>query len=287
MAKRSRLFVTNEFIQTGLAHLSCPAAIPSIFAAAMFVLLKLLLYLFRPLLWIIAVFLFGILTKNIRRKKLAYRIAFGMLLFFTSPFVITRLLYVYETKPVQLSSSQKFNTGILLGGLVSYSPHDKTGYFNNVADRFIQTALLYKQGHINNIIVAAGNGYITKNDFHEADFIKEHLIQLGIPAEKIYTDGYSRNTMENAVNAKRLSDSIHVTGPYLLISSALHLPRAAKVFRREGMNATPYPCNFLSRSTGNNFLEDYILPSSIALSRWDDLIKEWLGIIVYSLTGKA
>lgn len=89
---------------------------------------------------------------------MAYRIGFGMLLFFTNSFINNSLLKAYEAAPVKLTPSQKFNTGILLGGLVSYSPADQTGYFNNASDRFIQTALLYQQGHINNIIVAAGSG---------------------------------------------------------------------------------------------------------------------------------
>lgn len=254
----------------------------------MFVFVKLLIVLFlRPLLWIFFVFLFALLAKTDRRKKLAFRTAFGLLVFFTNPFVITKLMKAYETKPVQLAASQTFNTGILLGGLVGYSPGDKTGYFNNVSDRFIQTALLYKQGHLNNIIVAAGNGYITEQPFSEAAFIKTHLVQLGIPPERIFTDGLSRNTFENAVNAKRLSDSAHVTGPYLLISSAMHLPRASRVFQKAGINATLYPCNFLSRGGGTNFLEDYLLPSAAALTYWDNLIKEYVGTLLYYITGKA
>jgi uncharacterized SAM-binding protein YcdF (DUF218 family) len=258
-----------------------------ILAAIMFILLKLLLLLFRPLLWIFFVFLFALLTRNVRWKKIAYRVAFGLLLFFTNPFIITRLMLAYEMQPVQLAPSQTFNTGILLGGLVGYSPSDKTGYFNNASDRFIQTALLYKNGHINNIIVAAGNGHITKNDFSEAGFIKKQLIELGIPAEKIFTDSQSRNTLENAINAKKLSDSAHVTGPYLLISSAMHLPRAVKVFRKAGINPVLYPCDFLARGSGNNFLEDYLVPSSIALTRWDNLIKEWVGTVASLISGKA
>lgn len=258
-----------------------------ILAAVMFILLKLLLLFFRPLLWIVFVFLFALLTKNARWKKIAYRLAFGLLLFFTNPFIITKLMQAYEEAPVVLAPSQKFNTGILLGGLVGYSPSDKTGYFNNVSDRFIQTALLYKNGHINNIIIAAGNGYITQNNFSEADFIKNHLVQLGIPAQRIYTDGLSRNTLENAANARRLADSAHVTGPYLLISSAMHLPRAVRVFRKAGINPTTYPCEFLSRGAGNDPLEDYLIPSSIALFRWDNLIKEWVGTIASLISGKA
>jgi uncharacterized SAM-binding protein YcdF (DUF218 family) len=253
----------------------------------MFVLLKLLLVLFKPLVWIIALFIYALLTKNSRRKKIAFRVTFGLLIFFTNPFIINRLLKAYEVAPLQLAPSQTFNTGILLGGLVSYNPEEDKGYFNDVSDRFIQTALLYKQGHIRNILVAAGNGYITKNNFSEAIFIKERLVQLGIPAEKIYTDSKSRNTLENAQYAKGLADSAGLAGPYLLISSAMHLRRAEKVFHKVGIEPTLYPCNFLARGVGNNLFDDYLVPSSEAFSRWDNLIKEWVGILAYSITGKV
>lgn len=253
----------------------------------MFVFLKLLLALFRPLIWIFIVFLYALLTKNLRRKKIAFRATFFLLLFFTNPFVIHELIGAYETQPAKFSAGQKFNAGILLGGMVAYNADENTGYFNNVSDRFIETALLYKQGRIDNVIVAAGNGYVTKNNFSEAAFIKDKLVQLGVPPERIYTDGLSRNTLENAQNAKHLSDSAHITGPYLLISSAMHLPRAAKVFRKAGIEPTLYPCDFISKETRNNFFEDVLLPSSLALSRWDNLIKEWVGTIAYAVTGKS
>ena len=253
----------------------------------MFIVLKLFLFLFRPLIWILLLFLYALLTKNLPRKKLAFRTAFVLLLFFTNPFVIHKLIAAYETQPVQLAPSQKFSTGILLGGLVAYNADEDRGYFNNASDRFIETALLYKQGHVENIVVAAGNGYLTKNNFSEAAFIKDKLVQLGIPPEKIFTDGLSRNTLQNAQNAKHLTDSAHLAGPYLLISSAMHLPRAAKVFRKAGINPTLYPCDFLSQETRNNFFEDAVLPSSLALFRWEILLKEWIGTIAYSVTGKG
>jgi len=260
--------------------------IPAILAA-MFVILKLLLFLFKPLVWVILVFIYALLTKNSRRKKIAFRVTFGLLIFFTNPFIYRSALGAYELEPVQLAPTQKFNTGILLGGMVSYNKKEDKGYFNNVADRFIQTALLYKQGHIEHILVAAGNGYITKNNFSEAAYIKTHLIQLGVPADRIYIDTKSRNTEENARYAKQLADSAGLTGPYLLISSAMHLRRAEKLFRKGGLEPTLYPCNFIAQDKGNNFLEEYLLPSSDAFARWDNLIKEVVGMAVYAVTGKT
>jgi uncharacterized SAM-binding protein YcdF (DUF218 family) len=253
----------------------------------MFVLLKILLFLFRPLIWVLILFAIAAFSKNEKRKKRFFKAGFLILLFFTNPFIIRKCIEVYETKPVTLPSSAQYNAGILLGGMVSYNRNDGNGYFNPAADRFIQTALLYKKGQINSIIVAAGNGYITKNNFREALFIKDRLITLGIPSEKIYTDTSSRNTLENALYSKKIIDSFNIPGPYLLISSAMHLPRAKLVFHKAGINAEVYPCDFISKRISNNFFEDYLLPSAYALKEWDNFIKEMVGSIAYKITGKG
>jgi uncharacterized SAM-binding protein YcdF (DUF218 family) len=253
----------------------------------MFVLLKILLFFLRPVVWIVLVFLLAYFTKNQKRKTILFKTGLLFLLFFTNPFIIRKMISAYETAPVQLASNARYSAGIVLGGFVSYNKKDDRGYFNPAADRFIQTALLYKKGHINKIIVAAGNGYMVKHDFREADFIKQHLVDLGIPADDILTDPLSRNTFENAVNAKGLADSVRLQGPFLLISSAMHLPRAKQAFLKQGMNVIPYPCDFDSKNVGNNFIEDYLLPSGLALNKWDNFLKEIAGITVYKITGKG
>ena len=253
----------------------------------MFILLKILLYFLRPVIWIVAIFIVAFFTKKEIRKRSLYTSGFILLLFFSNPFIIRQLLKWYEEKPVQLSAAEKYNTGIVLGGFVSYNKKEDKGYFNDACERFIQTALLYKTGRINKIIVAAGNGYIVNHDFKEADYIRQKLVDLGIPAVDILTDPYSRNTLENAVNSKKIIDSAHINGPFLLISSAMHLPRAKMVFIKNGINVKPYPCDFSSKDVGNNLLEDYILPSAFALFQWDNLIKEIAGVVGYKITGKG
>ena len=252
----------------------------------MLLLTKLVLFLLRPFLWIVFLFLYAFLTKNEKRKKTAFRTGIGLLLFFSNPAISSWALQAYEAEPVKLAPGQTFQTGILPGGLVSYSEKDKAGHFNNVADRFIQTALLYKQGKIKYIIVAAGSSHMTEDAYSEASFIKKNLVEIGVPAEHIFTDTTSRNTVQNAQRAKMLTDSANLPGPYLLITSAMHIPRAVKMFHKAGLPVSPYPCEFLSRGSGSDFLEDYLLPTSGAFGRWENLIKELLSTAVYHLTGK-
>jgi uncharacterized SAM-binding protein YcdF (DUF218 family) len=214
-------------------------------------------------------------------------VALVALVFFTNPFIIGLLLRAYETKPVELAPTETYASGIVLGGFISYNARDDKAYFNPASDRFIQTALLYKTGHIKKIIVSAGNGYITKNNFREADFIRDHLVQLGIPPQDILGEAESRNTLENARFSKAIRDTAHITGTSLLISSAMHLPRAKLVFEKAGIPVKLYPCDFIGRGGGNNLIEDVLLPSSGALYKWDNFIKELVGIVTYKITGKG
>ena len=228
-------------------------------------------------------FIIALWTRHPRRKAVCLGVGLGLLLFFSNPFIIRVLIRNYETKPLQLAPADRFSAGIVLGGFVSYNKQDDQGYFNPASDRFIQTALLYKQGHIGKIIVAAGNGYIVKHDFKEANFIKKRLVTLGISPTDILTDSTSRNTLENALNTRKILDATALKGPFLLISSSMHLPRASFAFTSKGIPVIPYACDFDSRNVGNNFLEDYLLPSALAINKWDNFLKEVAGTLVYRL----
>ncbi|HJW18011.1 MAG TPA: YdcF family protein [Flavisolibacter sp.] len=253
----------------------------------MFVLLKVLLFFLRPIVWIVALFIIALFQSNAIRKQTWLRVAVLILVIFSNPFIIRQVLSYYEAKPFIPGTNTHFSAGIVLGGFISYNKKDDRGYFNAASDRFIQTALLYKQGNIDRIIVAAGNGYLTKHDFKEANFIKERLVTLGIPPEKILTDSTSRNTVENAVNSNAIIQAERLQGPFLLITSAMHMPRAKLAFEKQNIAVVPYPCDFDSRNVGNNFIEDYLLPSALALNKWENLVKEIAGITVYKITGKG
>jgi len=253
----------------------------------MFLLGKLFLLLLKPLTWIIVLFLVSLFSKKPKRKKRSLVTALLLLIVFSNPFFFRILAGAYERKAVILNTNEKYQAGIVLGGFISYNVKTDEAYFNPASDRFIETALLYKKGNIGKIIIAAGNGYVVKHNFQEASFVKDKLVELGIPQENIFTDGLSRNTYENAVNSKRICDSLHLNGPFILISSAMHLPRAEKLFMKQNLDIRSYPCDFMTKNVANNFWEDYLLPSSLTLTNWDIFIKELCGFVIYKIIGKA
>ena len=254
----------------------------------MFVISKIVGFFLHPLLWIVIVFLWALLTKNQIRKKKLFKIGALLLIFFSNPFIIDRLTLAYQPKPYRLAQGEKYSTGILLGGLSGFDAKTNEGFFSYASDRFIQTVRLYKQGHIEKILISGGTGSLNQGQaFREADFLRKQLLEIGVPDSVILIERNSRNTVENAVFSKRILDSLQIPGPYLLISSAMHLTRAGKIFEKQGIHVQNYPCAFTIRESGGNILEDYIYPSSGSIDAWDEYLKEVVGLIVYKIMGRA
>ncbi len=187
---------------------------------------------------------------------------------------------------VVLPKDKKYSAGILLGGLIKTDRSNRT-FFASEADRFIQTTKLYHSGYIENIVVTGGNPSIVKSkNPSEAMQLKTELVLQGIPATNIFVEYESRNTYENAVFTKRLLDSLQLLPPYIMITSAMHVPRAKAVFEKAGIDVIPYPASF-KEINAKKSIKAYILPSIDVLDSWNDLLKEVIGLAVYRITDKA
>jgi len=254
----------------------------------MFALSKLVIVLLSPILWIVILFLWGLISKKPIRKKRCYVSGIILLLFFSNPFIIKKLILAYQPEKVALKEGENFSAGILLGGFAGKNKRDQQAYFNEHSDRFIQTALLYQTGHLSKVIIAAGDGTVfNRDDFREGDFIKQQLEAIGVPDSALALDRDSRNTAENAINAKRIIDSLHLPPPYLLITSAIHMPRAKRTFEKAGLAVTAYPAAFTVMPMDSVIPTDYFLPSAKSLRDWEMYLREMVGSLMYRMAGRS
>ena len=72
---------------------------------------------------------------------------------------------------------------------------------------------------------------------------------------------------------------------WLLVTSAHHMPRAVGVFRAAGFPVEAYPVDFRTRGA-----VDLLRPFSTlgdGLRRTDTAIREWVGLLVYRMTGQT
>lgn len=250
-----------------------------------FILSKVLFLLLSPVTWM-GILLLIILFLNDTKFKRKLKILFlAIAILFSNPFLYRNAVMLWQAKPVVLNNSSSFEAGILLGGFSGYDKSNQ-GFFSESSDRFIQAVNLYHQGIIKKIIMTGGNGTFTKDQPAETVFVYDQLLKNGIPKEAILLESNSRNTYENALFTKKLVDSLQVKGTVVLITSAVHMPRAEKLFRKAGFSIQPYPCNYSVYPEHFN-LEDTLVPDPSLLVSWKHFLKEIVGTLLYQLLGKA
>jgi len=227
-----------------------------------------------PFNWLIVLLLVACMVKKRSLKKTALILALFVFIVFGNAALLNWYAKTWQPKPVVLSPSAEYSCGIVPGGFASPDA-DANGYFNATADRFIQAVKLYKTGHIKHILISGGNGKENEKSFREAAWVRGELVSVGIPDSVIFTEDKSNNTKENAIYSKQILDSLHLTPPYLLITSAFHMSRAALVFKKAGVDVVPFPCNY---NIGRGSFSPWdLIPTPSTLLGWDSFLKETVG----------
>ena len=113
---------------------------------------------------------------------------------------------------------------------------------------------------------------------------------MGIPGGRMILETNSTNTYENGVEIKKILGE----RPFLLVTSASHLPRAIDVFHKLGLSPIPAPADFRMIRNKPHFdaskgqlLKEMIsaLPSANNLAHSERALHEYAGFIWYWLRG--
>ena len=99
-------------------------------------------------------------------------------------------------------------------------------------------------------------------------------------------EGDSVDTYENATWTKKVLEARKLTGRVLLVTSAIHMPRAVAVCRKVGIEVVPCPSDFVSGADWTYRIQSF-LPEAAALTRTTDAVHEYVGRLWYWLRGRA
>ena len=119
----------------------------------------------------------------------------------------------------------------------------------------------------------------------EAFYMKNILVELGIPRDSIVIEGTSRNTREIAIETEKILKA-HGINKILLATSSFHMPRAFAVFLKTGLIVIPSTTDigaFETKPTVLNIFDKF--PSLDGLGRLQRVVHEYLGIAVYCYRG--
>lgn len=159
--------------------------------------------------------------------------------------------------------------------LTGYAEHDpdhplSSKVNSSSAFRLLEALKLFHASPGSTVIIS-GTGVV-------AGIMRDVLVSSGIPAEQVRVDVDSASTFESAKHlALVLGDK-----PFLLVTSAGHMPRAMGVFRKAGMMPLPMPTHYLTK---RNPLATQYFPSPTHLELSDLAVSEYAALAWYYVNG--
>ncbi len=174
---------------------------------------------------------------------------------------------------------------ITLGGAVNQfmtAARDQTA-LSGGAERLTEFVAIARRRPELRLVYTGGSGSLTRQDLKETVVARRLFGEIGLdPARVIYED-QSRNTYENAVMTHALIRP-KPDDTWILVTSAMHMPRSVGVFRKAGWKVLPYPVDYQTDGNG-----EYRYFNGIAngLGKLSSAIREWVGLIGYRAMGRT
>lgn len=176
---------------------------------------------------------------------------------------------------------------IVLGGAETTGAYRLWGgpQLNEAGERLIEGAMLAQRFPAARLVFTGGSATVGRQEdtTDPSRMVRDTWQALGIAPDRILLEQASRNTAENA---RLTHDLIQPKRgeTWVLVTSAFHMPRAYETFTRNGWEGIiPWPVDFrsgdLAGLRGIWRLDRNLLGVNLAL-------KEYLGTLVYRMTGK-
>ena len=152
---------------------------------------------------------------------------------------------------------------------------------NEAGDRFLAGIALARRFPEAQLVFTGGRGEVLSAGPSGASVAERIFQQAGTPGARLILEAKSRNTAENARRTRELVDGAG-QGPWLLVTSAFHMPRAVATFCGAGWkNVLPWPTDY---RTGT-FWSDVGWSLASNLEALNTGIKEWVGLLGYRVVG--
>jgi uncharacterized SAM-binding protein YcdF (DUF218 family) len=207
-------------------------------------------------------------------------LAFGLL-----PFGKLLIEPLEERFPPWAASSGAPDGIVVLGGAIEPElSARRASELNEAAERITVIPELARRYPLARILYSGGNGSLMPRGGSEAHIAGALLETLGVPANRLILEDRSRTTAENAEFSRRLA--MPKPGErWLLVTSAYHMPRSIGAFRKAGFPVEAYPVDYRTAGTVDLWFPFDSVASG--LRRTDTAAREWVGLLVYWLTGRS
>lgn len=233
------------------------------------------------------------IKRRPRWATAAIALALALLLVSSNNWVATGVMRSLEWRYQNTLNLPEAEAIVVLGG--SIKPQFPPRPWIDVAeegDRVLHGARLYLAGKAPLLVFSGGR--ITWGEGQsrsEAEDMAELAAALGVPSSAMLIEPDSLNTFENATYTQVLLADRDIER-ILLVTSAMHMPRALAIFKKQGFEAIPAPTDFHiapdPQNLGQNTWQGRtlnLMPQTENLHYLTRALKEYLGIGIYWLKG--
>lgn len=244
----------------------------------MYILSKFAIALISPLGASLLLGLLALLFAALARRRLAVLsgvMAVGWLGLWSLPVASDWLRGTVEDQfpPVAVSALPQADAIVVLGGGVTPPAlGGETPNLESGADRVWHGARLFLAGKAPLVLLSGGSDPAF-NATSEAAAMRQFMLAFGVPDKAMVLEGQSRSTSQNArFSAAMLAD--RGIERILLVTSALHMPRAVARFEDAGLTV-------IAAATDHEVMPEPVwrawLPRTDALDGSARAMKEWVG----------
>jgi len=263
--------------------------------AIFFILSKIVQFCIEPLNWAIIFIFFSLLFLSLRKPhpcKLFLVFALFDLLMVgwlpTSEVFLRPLENAIPKIEISKLSEDEISGIIILGGAIEGGEiavdRGEISIYSS-AERVTKAFELIRKYPDLPFIFSGFSGRITPRGISEADAFKQLIQEQGLASRSGYYENLSRNTYENVIFMKPMIAEIEKgkpAKPWLLITSASHMYRSAKIFQKQGLTIIPVPVDYQTA----NSLQWTAFDLVDGAQNWNKLAHETIGLFIYWITGK-
>jgi len=230
--------------------------------------------------------------KNPRWVPYPVALALIVLLLATNGWVSNSLVRSLEWQHLPPTEIPRADAIVVLGGAMKskIDPRPMVDVAES-GDRVIYAAQLYQEQKAPVVIPTGGRISWLGGGFSEATDMAQLLQLMGVPESAIIEEPNALNTYENAVYVKEILAEKGMKR-VLLVTSAMHMPRALKIFQHREIDTIAAPTDFLVSQQEvegpSSSIQAFILsslPDADRIAKTTKAIKEYIGTTVYRLKG--
>lgn len=241
----------------------------------------------------ILIILVFLLMRHIRLARGLLLLAFCLLWLGGNRLVAYQLARSLEWRYLPMQEYPSIKVMVVLGGGTFSANYPRTmPEVNGAGDRLFYAAKLYHDGKAKKILLSGGSiSWYTPSD-GPAEDMAVLMKMLGVPEDALIIENTSQNTYENALHSKQIMAELK-TQQVLLVTSAMHMPRAVRIFQAQGISVIPAPTDYTVTQAGwetmtainpANLILD-LIPSADNLSLTTRVLKEYIGMQTFEFFG--